>query len=68
MEGVLRLKVRAIGTGAGAGSRIGKERERELGWDRGAHCHSFCLRYITKVVLVLKYMYSEQTVNTYTLP
>lgn len=29
-----------------AGSRIGKERERELGWDRGAHCHSFCLRYI----------------------
>lgn len=37
MESVLRLKVRAIGTGAGAGSRIGKERERELGWDRGAH-------------------------------
>lgn len=49
MESVLRLKVRAIGTGAG--SWIGKE--RELGWDRGAHCHSFCLRYITKVVQVL---------------
>lgn len=29
-----------------AESWIGKERERELGWDRGAHCHSFCLRYI----------------------
>lgn len=56
MESVLRLKVRAIGTGAGAGSRIGKERERELGWDRGAHYHSFCLRYTTKVVQVQVYV------------